>query len=131
MKKKRFFSGTGTFAERKWFAVFHACTVPISMIIGALLIFLFDIVNPLRGAGLQMGLPMLLENPFANVGKWLGFSLFVWNFLGSWRISGDYMDAGDHFLARAMVLVYLFIFPFVYFHNLWYLLIKRNKGKDR
>ena len=123
MKRKRIFPGIDTFAERKEFAIFHLCTLVIAApIIGALFMIIISLFDPLR----NVGLPMTLETPLTNVNKWLGISLFVWNFIGSIRFYEDTRVTRGFFFARLMVLILLFGFPLFYLYNLWCIFVNNK-----
>ena len=109
---KRFFPGTNTLADRKRFAIFHACTLVVAPIIGAL--FMFFIVS---------------FNPFNNMGRWALISLFCWNLIGSIRFHDDTFDEGGFIASRMVVFICLFAFPFIYLYNLWCLFKKENGEK--
>jgi len=134
VRKKVFFPGTDTRIERRKFAIFHACTLVFALIVAALALFIINCIGAYQKAMLlpsQSPVAVSL-NPFDNVAMWLGLSLFVWNFLGSIRYANEAYDEGDRergFIFRIVTVIYLFAFPFVYFHNLWHLIfIKDIKG---
>ena len=105
----RLFPGVNTADERKRFAIFHTCTLLLSPILGA---FVMLIINGRWS----------LSNDRAS---WLLGSLFIWNFLGSWRFFYDALDKG-YFIGKIVSVLVLVGFPFVYIHNLWCVCVKRN-----
>ena len=121
--KKRFFPGTSTLAERKRFAVFHACTLLISPVIGAFLIILLYLSGS-RGFSGSLSL-----NPFSHVRDWLIWSLFAWNFIGSIRFHDDAFTGAGICASRLVVFFCSFFFPLIYLYNLWCIIIKKGCEK--
>jgi hypothetical protein len=105
-----------SYQERKRFAVFHACTLILCLLIVLLAMdFIF----------LNNGLPH--DNPFgAGMGKWLFLSYFVWGVIGSLSF-----DVGpSFFFGRFVTGLLMFSFPIVYLYNIWYLIFRRDKRED-
>jgi len=132
--KKRFFPGTDTLAERKKFAVFHACTFIIAPLIGALLLFIFDLNHRSLSSLVAAGLGRIV---FSDVRNWLLCSLFCWNVIGGWRFYLDVDRDEGFFAGRSVVLFSLFFFPLIYLYNLWCIVKKdsetgmKNKGEGQ
>jgi len=121
--KKRFFPGTDTLAERKKFAVFHACTLIIAPLIGAFLLFLFALSHRSISSLVAAGLGQII---FSNVRDWLLCSLFCWNVIGGWRFYLD-VDRNEGFFAGRFVgLLCMLFFPLIYFYNLWCIMVKKD-----
>ena len=130
--KKRIFPGTETLAERKRFAIFHACTLIIAPLIAALIIFLMNWRESVRLSEIGFIVPLSIQhvslNPFKDVGDLLLWSLCIWNLIGSLRFHDDAFDEGGRlggFIARGVSLLFMLIFPFYYLYNLW--CVFRNK----
>ena len=125
--EKRFFPGIDTLAKRKRFAVFHGCTFVISPLIVAIIMFLVNLMRTVTGMmPVQNSITM---NPLSNIWNWMIWSLFAWNAMGSIRFHDDAFDSSSEFgwlYGRITALVFLFIFPFYYLHNLWCVI--REKG---
>ena len=114
--KRWFLPRTDTLAERKRFAVFHACTLIISPILGALVIILSRQTN-------STNLFLIL---FSNLRDWLLCSLFTWNFIGFTRFHDDAFKNSDSWFVYRFVAIFSFIFfPLIYLHNLWCILMKK------
>jgi len=129
--KKRFFPGTDTLAERKRFAVFHACTLIIVPIIVALVIAILNWrTNTTRWFIVDGFMPPLSLFPFSNLRDWLLWSLAVWSFIGSLRFCDDADKDMGFFVGRGVMFICLFIFPLIYLYNLWCLIIKKTKEKN-
>jgi len=120
--KKRFFPGIDTFAERKRFAVFHACTIAIAPLIGAVLMVPIHWRGNSTDTLIVAGLGML----FSHMKDWLIWSLCAWNLIGSMRFHNDaFSDSG--FGASRIVGLFTFIFfPLIYLYNLWCIIIKKD-----
>ena len=125
--KKRVFPGTDTMAERKRFAILHACTLVVAPMIAALLLFF---VNWIDSAKNVTPVPVAMSlNPFTDVVNLLLWSLLVWNFIGSLRFIEDAFITGGRFagfISKGVAIVFLIIFPFYYFHNLWCVIRKKE-----
>ena len=125
--KKRVFPGTDTLAERKRFSVFHACTLVIAPMIAALLILILNWINLAKRV---TPVPVAISlNPFTDLINLLLWSLLIWNFIGSLRFFEDAFAAGGRFggfISRGVALVFLIIFPFYYFYNLWCVIRKKE-----
>jgi hypothetical protein len=100
---KKIFPGVDTLAERKKFAIFHACTLVIAPIIAMLLML------------------------FINWGSWLFWSLFVWN-----AADGDGNSPTDRllgsFIIRFVHILLTLIFPLYYLYNLCYIFVKGDNN---
>lgn len=106
MKK---FPGIETNDERKKFAIFHACSLLICLILSAA-ILCFQHRDPFGDS--------------KNV--WLFTSILFWNFLGSWRFHSDLSEDGGFFIGRLATIVLVVGFPLLYLHNLWCIITKKE-----
>lgn len=129
MIKKRFFPGTNTIFERKRFVIFHTFTLIIAPIIGACFLLLINLIE-LITVNNPISITILLK-PLNNINKWLMYSLFSWNFIGSIRKFNDDIENVGFILAATNRSVYLLFFPLIYLFNLWLILIKKDNLKSQ
>jgi hypothetical protein len=124
---KRFFPGLESMKERKRFAVFHACTIFIAFIMGAIIRILINwninFSSPLISANLGANMSL---NPFTDVWVWLLWSLFAWNVIGSIRFSNDASDRSGFLASRLTFFLCMLFFPLIYLHNLWFVFSKKR-----
>ena len=105
----KIFPGVDTPKERKRFVVFHACTFPLCLVIGAILMYYLNRSGPTNNSSIS----------------WIVASLFIWNILGSWRFTSDAFEDG-FWSGRILVFLMLIGFPFVYLYNLWRVLFNNE-----
>ena len=111
---KKIFPGVSTLAERKKFAIFHACTFILCPVI-VMFVMLFTYNGDPHG------------HPFdAGMGYWIFASLLMWNFFGAWRFMWDIRDDGNPLIGRLIMIPFLIGFPFFYLYNLWCVICKKG-----
>lgn len=120
--KNRFFPGIDTLAERKKFAVFHACTIIVAPLIGALLMLPIHWRSNSTDTVIVAGLGIL----FSNVQDWLFWSLGAWNAIGAIRFHDDAFMNNGFSASRVMFFLCFIFFPLLYLHNLWCIIIKKE-----
>jgi hypothetical protein len=159
------FPGVGTLAERKKFAIFHACTLVIAPIIGALILFIINWYDAKTTKTIRSSATVIISlnpltdeksvtknydykdkeeyitiiislSPLLDAGKWLLFSMLVWNIIGSIRLCSDFYDklgsgSGTEGLSRFYMnrffgIFIMLFFPFYYLYNLWCIFAKRE-----
>ena len=111
---KSIFPGINTLEERKKFAIFHFFTIFFSTVVSIFIMFIFN-----------------SGYPFKDIYKLLTVSIIIWNFLGSIRFYDDAFDDYGGFIAKGVSFILILFFPFFYFHNLYYLLIKTKATKSK
>ena len=111
-----FFPSLDTYAERKRFAVFHAYTAILCPPIVLLVMYFIYLYNRIPDS-----------NPFgAGMSMWFLWSYVAWTILGAWR----FMDNLGYYGQKLLMIAFLIVFPFIYLHNIWYLIAKKDLHGD-
>ena len=102
----KFLPGISSVSEKKKFLLFHACSICLCIIIVMIIMLITSSGDP-------------YINPYdAGIGKWIICSIFLWNFIGTWRFISDFHGTDGFLFSRLIAITLIIGFPFFYLYIL-------------